>query len=104
MVDAMVSEVTKALHQFVRLGRVSLSGIEQGLGWKKGTLARLFAGRTQLTLRHVVLLLNALHLEPEHFSTMISPSPWRRKRSSRPRARLGARPRLARASDDWWDL
>ena len=97
MVDKRVNSLTSSLETLVQLQLRSRAALEKDLGWTAGTISRLLSGRTQMTLRHLVLLLRALGVQPDEFSDM----------TFRPATRLGNRPKkrsLLRGSGSWDDL
>lgn len=70
MVDKRVNSLTNSLETLVQLQLRSRAALEKDLGWTTGTISRLLSGRTQMTLRHLVLLLRALGVQPDEFSEM----------------------------------
>lgn len=57
----------RALKVLIKSANTSVREIERRLRWAAGTLNRLFAGRTELKVRHVLMVLDELGVEPEAF-------------------------------------
>jgi len=88
MVDKRVANLTSSLESLVQMQLRSRAALEEDLGWSAGTIARLFSGRTKMTLRHLVLLLGALGVPSDEFSEMTFRSATRLGSRAKKRSRL----------------
>lgn len=62
--DPRSLRLLELVREEVRRSGRSLRDIERELDLGHGTLGNIFRGRTELRLRHVVMLARALHFEP----------------------------------------
>jgi hypothetical protein len=67
MIDRDIRRMTRLLEALVRVQRMPLGELERRLDLGGGTLNRLFSGRIELKLRHVLLLLDAVGVKPLAF-------------------------------------
>jgi transcriptional regulator with XRE-family HTH domain len=54
----------------MRFKHRTVRDVERDLGWGRGTLNRIFAGRSELKLRHILEVAATLDLTPEEFFHM----------------------------------
>jgi transcriptional regulator with XRE-family HTH domain len=73
MVDDEVRKMAHLLEALVKLEKVSVRELERRLGFGGGTLNRIFNGRNELKVRHVLLVLEALEIEPAGFFKLAFP-------------------------------
>lgn len=67
-----VNRYAKLLQAVVQLSRLSEREVERRLGLGGGTLNRIFAGRIELKLFHVLAILEAVAMQPEQFFQLAS--------------------------------
>lgn len=67
MVDDEIQRITKYLEALVRLKKLPVRRLERQLGFGGGTFNRIFAGRIELKLRHILLVLEALEVPAPRF-------------------------------------
>lgn len=67
MLDGEIRRYAKVLEAAVKLSDFSTRELERRLGFGGGTLNRIFAGKIDLKLRHILLVLDALGMPPERF-------------------------------------
>jgi hypothetical protein len=65
-----VGRLTDLLQGYMRFRHRTVRDVERDLGWGRGTLNRIFAGRSELKLRHVLEVAATLDLGPEEFFHM----------------------------------
>jgi transcriptional regulator with XRE-family HTH domain len=88
-VDEQVESFTRLLGTLIRVSGHTKQTLERKLGWSGGYLSRLLSGAIDLKMRHVVLICEALDIEPGELFRMAYPK--------RPLA--GARPDAAMSRD-----
>lgn len=67
MVDDDIRRMAKVLEAVVKLSDFSTRELERRLQLGGGTLNRLFSGKIDLKLRHVLLVLDVVGMKPERF-------------------------------------
>jgi hypothetical protein len=67
MVDEEIRRVAKVLEAVVKLSDFSTRELERRLELGGGTLNRIFTGKIDLKLRHVLLVLEVVGMKPERF-------------------------------------
>jgi hypothetical protein len=67
MVDDDIRRMAKVLEAVVKLSDFSTRELERRLELGGGTLNRLFSGKIDLKLRHVLLVLEVVGMKPERF-------------------------------------
>ncbi len=67
---AEVDRLTELLQGYMRFRQTTVRDVERDLGWGRGTLNRIFAGRSELKLRHILEVAATLGLTPEDFFYM----------------------------------
>jgi transcriptional regulator with XRE-family HTH domain len=67
MVDEEIHRYAKVLEAVVKLSDFSTRELERRLGLGGGTLNRIFTGKIDLKLRHVLLVLEVVGMRPERF-------------------------------------
>lgn len=65
-----VDRLTDLLQGYMRFKHRTVRDVERDLGWGRGTLNRIFGGRSELKLRHVLEVAATLDLTPEEFFHM----------------------------------
>ena len=67
MVDDEIRRYAKVLEAVVKLSELSTRELERRLDLGGGTLNRIFTGKIDLKLRHVLLVLEVVGMKPERF-------------------------------------
>ncbi len=67
MVDQEIRRLARLLEALVRVQKVSVRALERRLGFGGGTLNRIFSGRIDLKVRHILLVLEDLGVKPAQF-------------------------------------
>jgi transcriptional regulator with XRE-family HTH domain len=67
MVDAEIRRLARLLEALVRVRKVPVRPLERRLGFGAGTLNRIFNGRIDLKIRHILLVLEDLEVKPAQF-------------------------------------
>lgn len=67
MVDDEIRRVARLLETLVKVEKVPVRELEQRLELGGGTLNRVFNGKIELKLRHILLVLEALEIRPLAF-------------------------------------
>jgi AcrR family transcriptional regulator len=67
MVDEEIRRYAKVLEAVVKLSDLSTRELERRLELGGGTLNRLFTGKIDLKLRHILLVLEVIGMRPERF-------------------------------------
>ncbi|HEY6321671.1 MAG TPA: hypothetical protein VJA16_08960 [Thermoanaerobaculia bacterium] len=67
MVDAEIRRYGKLLEAVVKLSDLSTRELERRLDLGGGTLNRIFTGKIDLKLRHILLVLEVVGMKPERF-------------------------------------
>jgi hypothetical protein len=66
-VDEEVLRFARLLESVVRVSKVSIRELERRLDLGGGSLNRIFSGRIELKLRHILLVLDTLGLDPKQY-------------------------------------
>jgi len=75
MVDAEIRRYGKVLEAVVKLSDLSTRELERRLDLGGGTLNRIFTGKIDLKLRHILLVLEIVGMKPERFFQLASARP-----------------------------
>ncbi|HEX2224354.1 MAG TPA: hypothetical protein VHN15_09120 [Thermoanaerobaculia bacterium] len=67
MVDAEIRRLSRHLEALLRLRKVPIRALERQLGFGGGTMNRIFSGKIELKVRHILLILEVLDIEPARF-------------------------------------
>ncbi|HXM70844.1 MAG TPA: hypothetical protein VN970_06900, partial [Thermoanaerobaculia bacterium] len=67
MVDSEIRRYGKLLEAVVKLSDLSTRELERRLDLGGGTLNRIFTGKIDLKLRHILLVLEIVGMKPERF-------------------------------------
>lgn len=70
LLDEEVGRLTDLLQGYMRFRHRTVRDVERDLGWGRGTLNRIFSGRSELKLRHILEVAATLDLTPEEFFHM----------------------------------
>jgi transcriptional regulator with XRE-family HTH domain len=73
MADSDIHRCARLLEMMAQHEGVSASQLEEALGSSAGTVERLFSGRTELTLRQILAILESLQVPPAHFFRIAFP-------------------------------
>lgn len=68
--DAEINRLTELLQGLMHFKHRTVRDVERDLGWGRGTLNRIFGGRSELKLRHILEVAATLDLTPEEFFHM----------------------------------
>ncbi|MEM9293289.1 MAG: helix-turn-helix transcriptional regulator [Acidobacteriota bacterium] len=63
-VDAEVQNALQLLRRAIQLSGLTLARVEDQAGLSRGYLSQLFNGRIELKLRHILLILDTLGIQP----------------------------------------
>jgi hypothetical protein len=66
-VDDEVRRIARLLEALVKVERVPVRELERRLDMGGGTLNRIFGGKIELKIRHILLVLDALGVKPQTF-------------------------------------
>jgi transcriptional regulator with XRE-family HTH domain len=75
--DEQVENLTRLLGGLIRVSGQTRQMVERRLGWSGGYLSRLLSGDIDLKVRHVLLICEALAVEPGEFFRMAYAGPYR---------------------------
>jgi transcriptional regulator with XRE-family HTH domain len=75
MVDGEIRRYAKVLEAVVKLSELSTRELERRLNLGGGTLNRIFTGKIDLKLRHILLVLEAVGMKPERFFQLAAAQP-----------------------------
>ena len=75
MVDDDIRRYAKVLEAVVKLSDLSTRELERRLELGGGTLNRIFTGKIDLKLRHILLVLEVVGMKPERFFQLASAQP-----------------------------
>ncbi|HYU34549.1 MAG TPA: helix-turn-helix transcriptional regulator [Thermoanaerobaculia bacterium] len=67
IVDDDIRRCAKMLESVVRMHGLSARQLEEKLGYGAGTVNRLFSGKIELKLRHILLILEVIGIPPSQF-------------------------------------
>ncbi len=70
VLEEEVGRLTDLLQGYMRFKHRTVRDVERDLDWGRGTLNRIFAGRSELKLRHILEVAATLDLTPEDFFHM----------------------------------
>lgn len=73
MVDDEIRRCAKMLESVVRMDGLSARQLEDKLGYGAGTVNRLFSGKIELKLRHILLILDVIRIPPSQFFREVFP-------------------------------
>ena len=73
--DEQVEGLTRLLGGLIRVSGQTRQALERRLGWSAGYLSRLLSGDIDLKMRHVLMICEALAVEPGEFFRMAYPGP-----------------------------
>lgn len=88
MIDDEIRRCAKLLESLVRMGGMSARQLEERLGYGAGTVHRLFNGRIELKLRHILLILGEVGVPPSQFFREVFPEDERPRSEPETAARL----------------
>ncbi len=77
MVDAEIRRLSRHLEALLRMRKVPIRALERQLGFGGGTMNRIFSGKIELKVRHVLLILETLDIEPARFFHQVYAEPDR---------------------------
>jgi transcriptional regulator with XRE-family HTH domain len=75
MVDEEIRRYAKVLEAVVKLSELSTRELERRLNLGGGTLNRIFTGKIDLKLRHILLVLEVVGMKPERFFQLAAAQP-----------------------------
>jgi hypothetical protein len=75
MVDGEIRRYAKMLEAVVKLSELSTRELERRLNLGGGTLNRIFTGKIDLKLRHILLVLEEVGMKPERFFQLAATQP-----------------------------
>lgn len=67
MIDEDIRRCAKMLESVVRMSGLSARQLEERLDYGAGTVNRLFSGKIELKLRHMLLILDSIGIPPSQF-------------------------------------
>lgn len=73
MTEEEIGRITEALRTAVRLSGVSHRVIEREMGLSTGYLSRIFGGKVELRVRHVLEVCRVLDMPPDSFFQAVFP-------------------------------
>ena len=88
MIDDEIRRCAKLLESLVRMGGMSARQLEERLGYGAGTVHRLFNGRIELKLRHILLILEVVGVPASQFFREVFPDDERPRSEPETAARL----------------
>ncbi len=71
MISDEVRRIARLLESVVKLSRVPVREVERRVEYGAGTLNRLFNGRIELKVRHILEILDAVDMNPESFFQIV---------------------------------
>jgi transcriptional regulator with XRE-family HTH domain len=77
MIDDDIRRCAKMLESVVRMDGLSARQLEEKLGYGAGTVNRLFSGKIELKLRHILLILEVIGIPPSQFFREVFPEDGR---------------------------
>lgn len=81
MTNDEIRRCTKMLESVVRMAGMSARQLEERLDYGAGTVTRLFSGKIELKLRHILLILEEVGIPPSQFFREAFPDDGDRPRS-----------------------
>ena len=88
MIDDEIRRCAKMLESVVRMDGLSARQLEDKLGYGAGTVNRLFSGKIELKLRHILLILEVIGIPPSQFFREVFPEDERPRSEPEMAARL----------------
>lgn len=88
MIEDDLRRSAKLLESLVRMAGMSARQLEEKLGYGAGTMHRIFNGRIELKLRHILLILEAVGIPPSQFFREAFPEDERPRSETETAARL----------------
>jgi transcriptional regulator with XRE-family HTH domain len=73
MIDDDIRRCAKMLESVVRMDGLSARQLEEKLSYGAGTVNRLFNGKIELKLRHILLILEVIGIPPSQFFREVFP-------------------------------
>jgi transcriptional regulator with XRE-family HTH domain len=73
MIEDEIRRCAKMLESVVRMDGLSARQLEEKLGYGAGTVNRLFSGKIELKLRHILLILEVIGIPPSQFFREVFP-------------------------------
>jgi transcriptional regulator with XRE-family HTH domain len=73
MIEDDIRRCAKMLESVVRMDGLSARQLEEKLGYGAGTVNRLFSGKIELKLRHILLILEVIGIPPSQFFREVFP-------------------------------
>lgn len=77
MIEDDIRRCAKMLESVVRMDGMSARQLEEKLGYGAGTVNRLFSGKIELKLRHILLILEVIGIPPSQFFREVFPEDGR---------------------------
>jgi transcriptional regulator with XRE-family HTH domain len=77
MIEEDIRRCAKMLESVVRMDGLSARQLEEKLGYGAGTVNRLFSGKIELKLRHILLILEVIGIPPSQFFREVFPEDGR---------------------------
>lgn len=81
MINDDLRRCAKMLESVVRMAGMSARQLEERLDYGAGTVTRLFSGKIELKLRHILLILEEVGIPPSQFFAEVFPDEDDRPRS-----------------------
>ncbi|HBL26525.1 MAG TPA: hypothetical protein DD490_06800 [Acidobacteria bacterium] len=88
MIEDEISRCAKMLESVVRMHGLSARQLEDKLGYGAGTVNRLFNGKIELKVRHILLILGVIGIPPSQFFREAFPEDERPRTEPEVAARL----------------
>ena len=73
MIEDDIRRCAKMLESVVRMDGLSARQLEEKLNYGAGTVNRLFSGKIELKLRHILLILDVIGIPPSQFFREVFP-------------------------------
>jgi transcriptional regulator with XRE-family HTH domain len=73
MIEDDIRRCAKMLESVVRMDGLSARQLEEKLNYGAGTVNRLFSGKIELKLRHILLILEVIGIPPSQFFREVFP-------------------------------
>lgn len=88
MIEDDIRRCAKMLESVVRMDGLSARQLEEKLNYGAGTVNRLFSGKIELKLRHILLILEVIGIPPSQFFREVFPEDDRPRSESEMASRL----------------
>lgn len=88
MIEDDIRRCAKMLESVVRMDGLSARQLEEKLNYGAGTVNRLFSGKIELKLRHILLILEVIGIPPSQFFREVFPEDERPRSESEMASRL----------------